>query len=161
MSIQQQSTGTEQHRLGPWYIFSKGVSLWDASLRCWQGKCAQQEGELESCMGKLSSSSQLPTGLSIKVCVCHEEGLPRLAGSRRRTAREGADSCAACQREGLRRGSGVGPARGWDVGGIRAPCSQTGSQGCCGLTQLRVVMSGAEERAVHPTHSAPHPATQP
>lgn len=29
---------------------------------------------------------QLPAGLSVKVCVCHQEGLPRLAGSRRRIA---------------------------------------------------------------------------
>lgn len=29
---------------------------------------------------------QLPTDLSVKLCVCHREGLSRLAGSRRRTA---------------------------------------------------------------------------
>lgn len=31
---------------------------------------------------------QLPTGLSVKVCLCHREGLPGLAGSRRTAGRE-------------------------------------------------------------------------
>ena len=29
---------------------------------------------------------QLPSGLSVKVCICHREDLPRLAESRRTTA---------------------------------------------------------------------------
>lgn len=64
-------------------------------------------------------------------------GLAQAGREQEEDSRQGADSRTACQREGLRRGVGAAPAHGWDTGGVRVPCPQMGSWGCCGLMQMQ------------------------
>lgn len=75
-------------------------------------------------------------------------------------SREGADSHTAYQREGLRRGVGASLAHGWGTGGVRVPCPQMGSWGCCGLMQMWAAVTGAEQGPRSPLPS-PHPSTWP
>jgi len=82
-------------------------------------------------------------------------------GGLAQAGREEADSHTACQREGLKRGTGASLACGWGAGGVCAPSSQMGSRGRCGLAQLQVTVSGAEEGATHPARPATHPGTWP
>lgn len=86
---------------------------------------------------------QLPTSLSVKVCVCHQPGTEQKEQGKSWQPR-------VCQREGLGLCSRAGLAHSWDAGSVHAPCPQAGSGECCGFAKLWTTMCEAEEGPVRP-----------